>query len=138
MKYCPNPACPHRQRSAGPAEFVDTASVCNDCGIVLVTPEALGADETRAAVEAFHAKVRDRIEARVDDGTAPIEDAAPGRIDFIMAGVYFLAAGGIVYLNGGLGRIAGVVLAIFFGVRRILRGLEARRAAKARAVTDPA
>lgn len=133
MKYCPNPRCPHLQHSREPAEFVETASTCNDCGMTLVAKEALGTDETRVAVEAFHAEVRREVEARVADGTASMEDAAPGRMDFIMAALFFAGAGIVAYVayshDGGLGRTAAVISGIFFGVRRILSGVAARRAA---------
>ena len=35
MKYCPNPDCPYAKKHARPGEYVDTASLCTDCGAQL-------------------------------------------------------------------------------------------------------
>ena len=40
MKYCPNPRCPGRLSPRRPAEFVDDAYVCSDCGTPLLAVPA--------------------------------------------------------------------------------------------------
>jgi len=34
--YCPNPECPHAQRTGEPAEYREGITQCQDCGSVLV------------------------------------------------------------------------------------------------------
>ncbi len=53
MKYCPNPDCLYARRYKGPAEFLDHATACNDCGAPLVDPDALGTAETARALSAW-------------------------------------------------------------------------------------
>jgi hypothetical protein len=129
VKYCPNPECPHRERGSGPAEFLEGTSACNDCGMTLVPKDALDTEETRAMVAAFHADQRREVAARVDDGNASIEDAAPGRIHFIMAAVFLAAGISVFFIDGGKSRIAGAIIAFVFAGRRIAMALRERREA---------
>jgi hypothetical protein len=53
MKYCPNPTCPFRRAVRKPAEYVEEARECSDCGSALVQtrpefdvePDEVGWDE---------------------------------------------------------------------------------------------
>jgi preprotein translocase subunit SecY len=35
MSFCPNPECPHKKRTAEPAEFLEGFTYCSDCGNLL-------------------------------------------------------------------------------------------------------
>ena len=98
----------------------------------LVAKEALDTDETRAAVAAFHGEQQREVDARVDEGTASMEDAAPGRIDFIMAAILGAVTGAMLYTAHSWRGYLGVALGVVITGRRLARGLAARRAAKAR------
>jgi hypothetical protein len=122
VKYCPNPNCVH-------AEYEDHASKCSDCGMALVAKDALHTVETRATVAAFRAEQQREVDARVDEGSASLEDRAPGRIDFVMAAVFF-AAGPIAFLGSPPDRPmrwVGLAVPLLFGIRRLAKGLAARR-----------
>ena len=102
--------------------------------MTLVAKDALRTNETRAAVAAFHAEQQRMVDARVDEGSASLEERAPGRIDFVMAAVFFVCVP-LAWLGappGHLSRWLGPAIALFFGVRRLLNGLVVRREWKER------
>ena len=120
-----------------PAEFLDHATACNDCGMALVAREALAAPETAQAVHAFlGAQVAVAMaEAEAARDPAAIERAAS--LD-IRVGVWVLLSCvvGFVLLNVMLAP-TGFNLAptglCAYAVIRIGRGLEARRSLRPRA-----
>ncbi|HEY1692854.1 MAG TPA: hypothetical protein VGG39_11870 [Polyangiaceae bacterium] len=123
MKYCPEPACPHRKSCGTPAELVDRVVHCPDCGADLVDDP----------VVALAGLVPGRTPGYREPGAAPLEDqvrAALGPMrerarDDMRVGVAAIAFGmvvGLVAIGFGL---PGGVLAIVpfgFGVRRLRRG----------------
>lgn len=116
---------------------------CHDCGMDLVAKELLATDETRAAVAAFHEAQERAVDARVAEGSAPMEDAAPGRIDLVM-GTMIVAAcvasivtslwrGVDTWAPAFVARTVVTLGALGYGVTRLRHGLAARRAARYRA-----
>jgi len=51
VKYCPGPLCPHRSRIHQAAEFLDTVTVCSDCGAELVSELDLASAEIALATQ---------------------------------------------------------------------------------------
>lgn len=72
MKYCPNPACPHRARVHESAEFIEHVAACSDCSALLVRAsdleEALKAYGTRTVGGPYRAV---KIEAPKPRDTRP-------------------------------------------------------------------
>lgn len=133
VKVCPNPQCRHVLRHRSPAEFLPHATSCNDCGMSLVAREALTAPETAAAVRAF---VDARRVVEAEAALDPAERARSARID-ISAGAAILlgCAVALVWANVAVGPSQlsyGAIAVCAYGVLRIGRGLDARRAPRAR------
>ena len=96
MKYCPNPACPHRARVGLPAEFVDHVTTCSDCTVPLVEEDEIG-----------------------------LPDAPPPRYA-TLAGFLWLIGGVLVTLIGlAFGNLTGTYLIapmpILYGIFRLAR-----------------
>lgn len=138
MKYCPNPACRHRLRGYGPAEFTERATSCNDCGGPLVASDMLDAPDTRARVAAFLDQKRADAEAAAtnDAGDAAAEVSAPGRVD-LLTGATLLALSAFLFFGlpffldaEGNTRIGIAIGPTIYGFIRLVRGLDAREREK--------
>lgn len=120
-----------------PAEFLEHVTLCNDCGIALVTKDALGTSETEQAVASFHQANRRAREAQTESAAEAEADVAPARLD-ITTGVALLVLSlgllvGSFAVSSTVGR-GGFFIAIgpfLYGLTRLSRGLDARRAEKA-------
>ncbi len=133
MKYCPNPVCPHVRRFRQPAEFTDRGTVCNDCSMPLVGEAALGTPETASVVASWRAQ-RDEAAAAVEE--AKPGGGAPGRLDvstgavLIGLSVVLLVGSYITAISMGGGRFFIAAGPFVYGVIRLMRGLDARNAAR--------
>lgn len=128
MKLCPNPVCPHRLRRGAPAEFLDRATLCTDCGIALVDESALGTAATAQAVSAWHDE-RERLAA----SDAKANTSAPGRLD-IVTGVALIALSAVLLMGSymaavsmGGGKYVIAVGPFIYGILRLVRGLDAKK-----------
>lgn len=128
MKLCPNPICPHRLRRGAPAEFLDRATVCNDCGIALVDERAFGTSETAQAVSAWHGE-RERLAA----SDTKADTSAPRRLD-IVTGVALIALSAVLLVGSYMAAVSmgggSYVIAVgpfIYGMFRLVRGLDAKK-----------
>lgn len=132
MKYCPNPACSYLRRhpGRGPAEFLDRATVCNDCGIALVDRGALGSEDTARAVSSWHAERSDRAE------TSAPSSGNPGRLDvatglsLIALSIALLVGSYVTAISMGGGSYFVAFGPFIYGMIRLTRGMDAQKAAR--------
>jgi hypothetical protein len=74
VRYCPNIPCPHRQRVASPAEFLDHVTHCSDCGTRLVASEEDAIQGLRADA---HNPYRAAGPIRADAASPPVSSFLP-------------------------------------------------------------
>jgi hypothetical protein len=119
-------------RGRGPAEFLDRATVCNDCGMDLVVEDALATEETKRKVISFYEAQARAIDAAAS-GDAAADVAAPGRLD-LLTGIALLALGvliffGLPFFTDSMGgtRVGIAIGPMIYGMMRLVRGLDARK-----------
>jgi len=135
VKYCPNPECPHLIRRAAPAEFLDRAKQCNDCGAPLVSRETLGtADAGRVVAEWNDTQERVRATSHPyrDASQAQDRSAAARRLDIATGIVLLVLSVGLFFgsyalsLASNRGAMVIAVGPFIYGIVRLGRGLASR------------